>query len=60
MNSALRWSLGGLGLVLLAVAPYLWLYGRTGLLWLACPLIIAWAVWLMLEYLKWAKTLGKK
>jgi hypothetical protein len=60
MNVALRWFLGILGLLLLAVTPYLWLYGWHGLAWIAIPLLAVWAVWLMTEYLKWAKTLGKK
>jgi hypothetical protein len=59
MNNALRWTLGGMGLLLVAVTPYLWFVNKS-LLWIACPLLIAWAVWLMLEYLKWARGLGKK
>jgi hypothetical protein len=60
MNNALRWAVATAGLLLVLAAPYLWLYGHASLLWIVCPLIVAWAVWLMTEYLKWARTLGKK
>ena len=59
MNPSLKWTLGLLGLILIAGTPYLW-FVRAELLWIACPLIGIWAFWLMLEYLRWAKTLGKK
>jgi len=59
MNSALRWFFGVLGIALVAVTPYLW-FVNPALLWIACPLLAAWAFWLMLEYLRWAETLRKK
>ncbi len=51
--------LGLLGLLLLMVSPLLWRVNPY-LLWVICPLLAVWAFWLMLEYLRWAKTLGKK
>lgn len=60
MYNSIRWFLGVLGLVLVGITPYLWLYKHTELLLLSIPLILIWAFWLMLEYLRWAKSLGKK
>jgi hypothetical protein len=59
MNPALKWILGLLGLALLMASPYVW-KANPILLWLIIPLLGAWAFWLMMEYLRWAKTLGKK
>jgi MFS superfamily sulfate permease-like transporter len=59
MNPALKWILGLLGLALLMASPYVWKASPI-LLWLIIPLLGAWAFWLMMEYLRWAKTLGKK
>ncbi len=54
-----RWICGLAGAVLIAVTPYLWLDGRQNLLWITIPLILIWCVWLVLEYLRWARKLGK-
>jgi hypothetical protein len=59
MNKGFRLALGILGLMLVAGSPYLW-FVKPELLWITCPLILIWAFWLMIEYLRWAKTLGKK
>jgi hypothetical protein len=59
MNNVLKVALGVLGLILLAFTPYFW-FGHAKLLWIACPLLCAWAFWLVWEYLDWAKKLGKK
>jgi hypothetical protein len=59
MKNGLRWIAGVLGLLLFGVSPYLW-FVNPNLLWITCPLVCIWAFWLMLEYLRWAKTLGKK
>ena len=47
------------GLPLVGVTPYLW-WWAPGLLFVACPLVMAWAVWLVVEYLRWARTLGRR
>jgi hypothetical protein len=59
MNKALRWVFGIMGLVLVGVTPHLW-FINPDLLWIAIPLLCMWAFWLMLEYLSWAKTMGRK
>jgi hypothetical protein len=59
MNNGVKVALGLLGMLLVAITPYLW-FVKPMLLWIACPLICIWAFWLMMEYLRWAKTLGKK
>jgi hypothetical protein len=59
MGNAVKWTLGAMGLLLAGVTPYLWFY-KPALLLVACPLVLIWAIWLMIEYLQWAKTLGKK
>jgi hypothetical protein len=59
MVNAVKWAIGAAGLLLFGATPYLWFY-KPALLFVACPLVLVWAVWLMLEYLQWAKTLGKK
>ena len=59
MNPALKWILGVLGLMLMMASPYVWKLDPI-LLWLIIPLLCAWALWLMLEYLRWTKSLGKK
>jgi hypothetical protein len=59
MNNAVKWALGVGGLILIAITPYFW-FTKPMLLWIACPLVIAWVVWLMIEYLRWAAKLGKK
>jgi hypothetical protein len=58
MDKRLKWVLGLAGLPLIAVTPFLWWWAPL-LLWLACPLVLAWALWLVVEYLRWADTLGK-
>ncbi len=58
MPDALKWVIGLLGAILLAVTPYFWWINPT-LLWVAIPLLCAWSAWLMLEYLRWARSLGK-
>jgi hypothetical protein len=59
MDKRLKWVLAIAGLPLIGVTPFLWSW-VPGLLWLACPLILVWAFWLVIEYLTWARTLGKR
>jgi sterol desaturase/sphingolipid hydroxylase (fatty acid hydroxylase superfamily) len=59
MNSAVKWVFGLLGTLLLMVTPYLWSASRL-VFGIAIFLLCVWAFWLMMEYLRWAKTLGKK
>ena len=59
MANGLRWAVGVAGLPLIAVTPYLW-WWAPHLLWVAVAAVVAWAVWLTLEYLRWARTLGKR
>jgi hypothetical protein len=59
MNNVLKVVLGILGLILLAITPYFWFVNPT-LLWIACPLLCVWAFWLMMEYLRWARSLSNK
>jgi hypothetical protein len=59
MNTALKWVFGILGTLLLAASPYLWNVS-TLLFALAVILVCIWAFWLMMEYLRWARTLGRK
>lgn len=53
-----NWFLFVGGGVLIAVTPWLWWIAPT-LLWVACPLVAVWSVWLVVQYLAWARTLGK-
>ncbi len=59
MHSALRLMTGLIGLGLLAVSPYLWQISLS-FLWLIIPMLGAWAIWLVIEYLRWAETLSRK
>jgi hypothetical protein len=59
MNSAVKWAFGLLGTLLLMVTPSLWSESHL-LFGIAIFLLCVWAFWLMMEYLRWAKTLGKK
>jgi hypothetical protein len=59
MKGVLKWVFGILGALVLAAAPYL-LHVSMSLFWLAVLIVCAWAFWLMLEYLRWAKSLGRK
>jgi hypothetical protein len=59
MNPAMKWILGVLGLLLLMASPYVW-KANPVVLWVIIPLLCVWAFWLMMEYLRWAKSLGKK
>ena len=47
------------GLPVAAVTPFLW-WWSVPLMWLAIVALAAWAVWLTLEYLRWARTLGRR
>jgi hypothetical protein len=59
MHSALRWMIGVIGVGLLAVSPYLWQI-NLNFLWLIVPMLGAWGIWLVIEYLRWAETLSRK
>ena len=59
MHSALRSMIGVIGLGLLGVSPYLWQI-NLNFLWLIVPMLGAWAIWLVNEYLRWAETLSRK
>ena len=59
MYRRLKWVLAAAGLALIGFAPFLW-WWAPGLLWLACPLIVAWSLWVVVEYLTWARTWGKR
>jgi hypothetical protein len=59
MNSSLRLMIGVIGVGLLAVSPYLWQINLK-FLWLIIPMLGAWAIWLVIEYLRWADTLSRK
>jgi hypothetical protein len=59
MNSAMKWAFGLLGAVAVAAAPFV--LHVSVILFVLCVLIVCvWAFWLMLEYLRWAKTLRRK
>jgi hypothetical protein len=55
----LKITLGIAGALLIAVTPYFW-FSNADLLWIAIPLICVWSAWLMFEYLRWARALGKR
>jgi hypothetical protein len=59
MRRRLKAMLAFAGLPLIAVAPWLWMSGPR-LLLAVVPLIAIWAVWLVIEYLRWARTLGRR
>jgi hypothetical protein len=59
MPNAVKLVLGLAGLLLAGSTSFMFLY-KPALLIIAVPLVLVWAVWLMVEYLRWAKTLGKK
>ncbi len=59
MTFALRWVIAVMGLALLGASPYLWQIDLN-FLWLIVPILGAWAFWLVVEYLRWAETLGRK
>ena len=59
MDGRLRWVLAVAGFPSRGVAPFLW-WWAPGLLFVACPLVLAWAVFLVAQYLTWARTLGKR
>jgi hypothetical protein len=59
MNSSLRLMIGVIGVGLLAVSPYLWQINLK-FLWLIIPMLGAWAIWLVIEYLRWADALSRK
>jgi uncharacterized RDD family membrane protein YckC len=50
--------IGVIGVGLLGVSPYLWQI-NLNFLWLIVPMLGAWAIWLVIEYLRWAETLSK-
>jgi hypothetical protein len=54
MNSTIRIILGGLGVGVLTALPWIfkgsWLIG-----WAAVALLVVWTVWLVYEYLTWAR-----
>lgn len=58
MPNAVKWIVGAAGLLLAGSTSFMFIY-KPVLLIIAVPLVIVWAVWLMFEYLRWAKTLGK-
>jgi hypothetical protein len=58
MPNTVKWILGAAGLLLGGSTSFMFIY-KPALLIIAVPLVIVWAVWLMFEYLRWAKTLGK-
>ncbi len=59
MDIGLRWLIAIAGLPLAAVTPLLW-WWAPGLLFLACPVVLAWGLFLVVQYLTWARTLGKR
>jgi hypothetical protein len=59
MHAALRWMIGVGGLCLLGASPHLW-QTNLNFLWLIIPVLGAWAIWLVIEYLRWAEALSKK
>jgi purine-cytosine permease-like protein len=59
MHSTRRWMIGLIGLGLLAVSPYLWQI-NINFLWLILPMLGAWAIWLVIEYLRWTETLSRR
>ena len=56
MTNGVRWAIAFAGLPLAGVTPFLWWWSRP-LLWVACVLLLVWSVWLVVEYLRWARTL---
>ena len=59
MTPALRWMFGVLGLLVLAISPWLW-WVAPGLLWVAVPGVGAWGIWLVSLYLTWGRTLRQR
>ena len=51
--------IGVIGVGLLGVSPYLWQISLN-FLWLIIPILGAWAIWLVIQYLRWAETLNRK
>jgi hypothetical protein len=54
----MRIAIALLGLLLIGILPWAWQFHA----WLGVLLlipIIPWCIWLMFEYLRWAKGLGK-
>ncbi len=56
LTPAWRWTLGLLGVLVLAVSPWLW-WVAPDLLWVVGPVAGVWAVWLVVLYLDWARSL---
>jgi hypothetical protein len=55
-----RWKvvIAGLGVILVALLPWIWEVHPVVAYLLLLPVLV-WAVWLMVEYLQWARRLGK-
>jgi hypothetical protein len=45
-------------LVVLTISPWVW-QASPEWFWLVGPLLLAWMVWLVIEYLKWSQQWGK-
>jgi hypothetical protein len=58
MKVAWRAGIAVAGVVLLGVLPWIWQEEPVVAYLLLLPLAV-WAVWLMVEYLRWARRLGR-
>jgi|HubBroStandDraft_1064217.scaffolds.fasta_scaffold179847_2 hypothetical protein len=56
MNYVVRLILAGLGVVVLTGLPWIFHWSQP-MGWLSIALLIAWTVWLVYEYLTWARRL---
>ena len=59
LTPAQRWVLGLVGLLVLVASPWLW-WVDPNLLWVAGAVVAAWAVWLVVRYLDWARSLRQR
>jgi hypothetical protein len=58
MSPKLLWTLRLTG-VAAAVATAIAVLVAPHLLWITVPIVCVWAIWLVYDYLQWARTLGR-
>ena len=58
MNDRLKVVIAVAGVILLGLLPWIWEFNAVVAYVLLLPLAV-WTVWLMVEYLRWARRLGK-
>ena len=59
MTNGVRVAIALAGAAVTAASPYLY-WVSPALLWPAGVMVLAWVVWLVLEYLRWARTLRQR